>query len=163
MLTAHGYRNYEISNFAKPGFECIYNTHVWNYQPYLGIGAGAHGRVCSNTDGDDIFLTRAYKLPDTYMQHAEEEGSGLFRNKKIDPKLALQERIMMGLRLKNGFRLTKNEKPFENALWAASLDLAKLQHLIDKNLLILSDSHLSLTPQGWLLLDSILNEIFTPL
>ncbi len=43
MLKAHGYRQYEISNWAKPGRECLHNLQYWRGLPYLAAGAGAHG------------------------------------------------------------------------------------------------------------------------
>ncbi len=42
-LTTHGYTQYEISNWARPGFACRHNLTYWRNQPYLGVGAGAHG------------------------------------------------------------------------------------------------------------------------
>jgi oxygen-independent coproporphyrinogen-3 oxidase len=44
-LTANGYRHYEISNFAKPGFECQHNFVYWRNGNYLGVGAGAHSHI----------------------------------------------------------------------------------------------------------------------
>jgi len=44
-LTANGYRHYEISNFAKPGYECQHNINYWKNGNYIGIGAGAHSHI----------------------------------------------------------------------------------------------------------------------
>jgi oxygen-independent coproporphyrinogen-3 oxidase len=43
LLRQHGYTHYEISNWARPGFECRHNLTYWRNRPYLGLGAGAHG------------------------------------------------------------------------------------------------------------------------
>jgi oxygen-independent coproporphyrinogen-3 oxidase len=43
LLQQHGYIHYEISNWARPGHECRHNLTYWRNQPYLGLGAGAHG------------------------------------------------------------------------------------------------------------------------
>ncbi len=46
-LAARGYENYETSAFARPGHRCTHNLNYWNYGDYLGIGAGAHGKISS--------------------------------------------------------------------------------------------------------------------
>ncbi len=43
FLREHGYQQYEISNFAKPGHACHHNARYWNYESYMGLGPGAHG------------------------------------------------------------------------------------------------------------------------
>jgi oxygen-independent coproporphyrinogen-3 oxidase len=45
LVTEAGFAQYEISNWARPGFECLHNMQYWRYLPYLGVGAGAHGFV----------------------------------------------------------------------------------------------------------------------
>lgn len=43
VMSDYGYTLYEISNYAKPGFECRHNLRYWLYEPYMGLGPGAHG------------------------------------------------------------------------------------------------------------------------
>ena len=45
FLKENGYNRYEVSNFAKKGFECKHNLHTWQMHEYLGFGAGAHGYI----------------------------------------------------------------------------------------------------------------------
>jgi oxygen-independent coproporphyrinogen-3 oxidase len=45
ILEQDGYKAYEVSNYAKPGYECVHNLQYWQYGEYLGIGPGAHGRI----------------------------------------------------------------------------------------------------------------------
>jgi oxygen-independent coproporphyrinogen-3 oxidase len=45
MLTAQGYQQYEISAYAKEGYQCRHNLNYWRFGDYLGIGCGAHGKV----------------------------------------------------------------------------------------------------------------------
>lgn len=61
-LTVHGYKHYEISNFAKPGHECQHNLVYWRNENYLGIGAGAHshinGQRWANTNFVEEYISR---------------------------------------------------------------------------------------------------------
>ena len=57
MLTASGYRQYEISAYAKEGYQCHHNLNYWRFGDYLGIGCGAHGKVT------DLAISRSCALP----------------------------------------------------------------------------------------------------
>ncbi|PJZ45110.1 radical SAM family heme chaperone HemW [Leptospira brenneri] len=52
LLKEHAYLWYEVSNYAKPGFESLHNLKYWTYEPYLGIGPGAHGMIAGNRYGN---------------------------------------------------------------------------------------------------------------
>src|SRR5206468_1342489 len=66
-LASAGFRQYEVSAYAKPGFECRHNLNYWRFGDYLGIGAGAHGKL-SDTSG----IARRWKVkqPKDYLAHA---------------------------------------------------------------------------------------------
>ena len=66
-LAATGYRQYEISAYAKPGYECRHNLNYWKFGDYLGIGAGAHAKI-----SDAGSITRLWKLkqPNDYLRTA---------------------------------------------------------------------------------------------
>ena len=68
LLLAAGYRQYEISAYAKPGFECQHNLNYWRFGDYLGIGCGAHGKL-TLTDGE-IRRTVKIKHPKGYLDPA---------------------------------------------------------------------------------------------
>ncbi|MGE5624868.1 MAG: radical SAM family heme chaperone HemW [Bacillota bacterium] len=67
-LAEHGYMQYEVSAYAKPGFECRHNLNYWSFGDYLGVGAGAHGKL---TDPDGR-VTRLWKVkhPEAYLASA---------------------------------------------------------------------------------------------
>lgn len=52
LLKEQGYLWYEVSNYAKPGFESLHNLKYWTYEPYLGIGPGAHGMIAGHRYGN---------------------------------------------------------------------------------------------------------------
>ncbi len=66
LLAAAGYRQYEISAYAKPGFECRHNLNYWRFGDYLGIGCGAHGKLTLPASGE-IIRTVKVKHPKGYL------------------------------------------------------------------------------------------------
>jgi oxygen-independent coproporphyrinogen-3 oxidase len=65
-LSAAGYHNYEISAWAKPGRACRHNLNYWRFGDYLGIGAGASGKITLPADGS-VLRTRRRRIPHSWM------------------------------------------------------------------------------------------------
>ncbi|MFR4477576.1 MAG: hypothetical protein ACLT3Y_10440 [Ruminococcus callidus] len=90
QLNAAGFAQYEISNFAKPGFESRHNCKYWHCEPYLGIGPSAHS--CWN--GKRFFVpSSAASFLEQPVQTVETEDGA---------PCTLEERLMLGLRLTEG-------------------------------------------------------------
>jgi coproporphyrinogen III oxidase-like Fe-S oxidoreductase len=101
-LAAHGMPAYEISNHARPGAECRHNLAYWRYEDYLGIGPGAHGRV---TRSGIKYATRQRRLPEAWLKQPEfEEISPITR------ETAVEEMVMMGLRLAEGISRARSRR-----------------------------------------------------
>ncbi|MGL5037592.1 MAG: radical SAM family heme chaperone HemW, partial [Aeromonas sp.] len=66
MLTASGYQQYEISAYAKAGYQCRHNLNYWRFGDYLGIGCGAHGKV-TDLGAGEILRTAKVKHPKGYL------------------------------------------------------------------------------------------------
>ncbi|HDX8592867.1 TPA: radical SAM family heme chaperone HemW [Aeromonas dhakensis] len=66
MLTAKGYQQYEISAYAKAGYQCRHNLNYWRFGDYLGIGCGAHGKV-TDLVNQQILRTAKVKHPKGYL------------------------------------------------------------------------------------------------
>lgn len=66
MLTAQGYQQYEISAYAKEGYQCRHNLNYWRFGDYLGIGCGAHGKV-TDLANQQILRTAKVKHPKGYL------------------------------------------------------------------------------------------------
>jgi putative oxygen-independent coproporphyrinogen III oxidase len=98
-LAARGLPAYEISNHARPGAECRHNLAYWRYQDYVGIGPGAHGRL---TIGDVKYATRQARMPERWLAAVENAGTGIEEMVPIDRDSAVEEMLMMGLRLIEG-------------------------------------------------------------
>ncbi len=98
-LAACGLPAYEISNHARPGAECRHNLAYWRYQDYVGIGPGAHGRL---TGAGGKIATRQHRLPEKWLAAVEATGTGIEETAPIDRETAIEEMLMMGLRLVEG-------------------------------------------------------------
>ena len=101
-LGKHGYKRYEISNFALPGEECRHNLSYWHYDEYLGIGPGAHSRMRLSDSQSPIALMN-YNKPDKWLNLVQECGGCALQTKeKLSPREVIEEVMMMGLRLEDG-------------------------------------------------------------
>ena len=100
MLCTAGYRQYEISNFALPGFEAMHNSNYWNGTPYIGFGPGAHSFSGIKRDSAGLpYASRCWNSPNlaAYMRGQLRQGS-----EKLDAKELFNEAIMLGLRTAKG-------------------------------------------------------------
>jgi oxygen-independent coproporphyrinogen-3 oxidase len=100
-LAAAGYEHYETSAFAQPGQRCRHNLNYWNFGDYLGIGAGAHGKLSSH---DRIERQARSKHPQAYMDALlDKPGAGLIETRKLTRDDRIFEFMMNALRLNEGF------------------------------------------------------------
>ncbi len=97
--SAQGFEQYEISNFAKPGFECKHNQCYWNAEEYAGYGPGAVGSVA--TQAGRIRYTNL-KHPDGYCSAVESGSEIAFESEILDESTLRVEKIMLGLRMNAG-------------------------------------------------------------
>jgi oxygen-independent coproporphyrinogen-3 oxidase len=151
MTAAAGIPAYEVSNHARPGEESRHNLTYWRYGDYLGVGPGAHGRVMASA-------TRRHRKPENWMASIENHAHGLDEETPLDPATRATEALMMGLRLAEGVDLADiaaRTRTDETVL----IDRRAVARLSDQGLVRLSGDHLTVTPQGMLLLDAILAEL----
>ncbi|MDY6794237.1 MAG: radical SAM family heme chaperone HemW [Actinomycetota bacterium] len=140
-LRASGYRQYEISNFAMPGHECLHNLGYWRREEYLGVGASAHsllGRLrLSNPDSLLMYIRRVEEnfIAASVVETLSREGE-------------LEEEIMLGLRMSGGIR--------ESLLREASVRLAPLQ---EAGLVTRERGRVALTPLGMLVSNAVISEL----
>ncbi len=164
-LAGQGYEQYEISNWAKPGFQCRHNLQYWRNQPYLGFGAGAHG--CANK----LRIANVMRIK-PYIERLSFESSLPDRDRrpplprpfpqspatvsqiKITPSVEMQETMMLGLRLTlEGV----SARAFQDRFGANLQDTFgnEIRELLDLGLLewanLESSPLLRLTPRGRLL------------
>jgi oxygen-independent coproporphyrinogen-3 oxidase len=151
MLTRHGYERYEVSAYAKPGRRCVHNLSYWQFGDYLGLGAGAHGKITAPAEG--AILRRAKtRNPRTYMQRAgTPEASAVERIE--DPEQIVLEFMMNALRLPDGIRIGCFEA--RTGVSAARIE-APLRLAVERGWMKIDDDVLKPTPAGLQVLNSLL-------
>jgi putative oxygen-independent coproporphyrinogen III oxidase len=153
IMEEAGLPAYEISNHAASGHESRHNLSYWRGESYLGIGAGAHGRL---DIGDGARLaTRNLKSPERWLEQTQRLGHGLEENTPLDAATQTEEKLLMGLRLiREGLNL-KSLHEDERALLLPRLASNRLKKLQDEHLITYENECLCVTPKGALLLNAI--------
>jgi oxygen-independent coproporphyrinogen-3 oxidase len=106
LLAAAGFGQYEVSAYAQPGRQCRHNLNYWRFGDYVGIGAGAHGKL---TVGDQIIRTEKPRMPREYLRRTA-AGSGLEDTRRTVAATELPfEYLLNTLRLHEGFTLADFE------------------------------------------------------
>ena len=145
-LQAVGLRQYEISNFAKPGKESAHNINYWRCGDYIGLGVGAH----SHKNGRRFWNTS--NLFD-YIQKLGSGGSGEEASETLSGHQRLVEAILFGLRTREGVDVLELENRFENKLDNEKKDTIK--RFISDGFLFLDKNRLTSTEKGQLVLDEL--------
>jgi putative oxygen-independent coproporphyrinogen III oxidase len=151
QLSDRGLPAYEISNHARPGAECRHNLAYWRYQDYVGIGPGAHGRL---TQDGVKFAIRQHRLPEKWLAAVEAAGTGVEETTPLDRAAAVEEMLMMGLRLTEGISRARLEETSDTS--AETLFGAKLQQLIDGGFITFDHERLAATARGRQCLNALL-------
>lgn len=142
-LRESGYIQYEISNYAKRGFESKHNSSYWDGTPYLGLGPGAH-----SFDGKNY---RCWNEPDLNSYIAGHRFMGGETLSKTD---IYNERIMLGLRTVIGVKIEDLELDGFGRKNNIIIDAFMQRHLID-----LKNNHLVMTETGLALTDEVIREL----
>lgn len=152
FLAASGYRQYEVSAYARAGHECRHNRLYWEFGDYLAIGAGAHGKITLPDDGG-IWRHARTRLPRDYLASAV---SGRFGPEPVripEEELAF-EFMLNALRLREGvptgFFQERTGLPLERIMPA-------LADLRARGLLVEDTARLQCTPTGFNYLNQVLN------
>jgi oxygen-independent coproporphyrinogen-3 oxidase len=111
MLAAEGYRHYEVSSYARPGFESRHNQGYWTRRPYLGLGPGAH-----SFDGRERWRNES----NVARYYARVEAGGLPREDRVvlSDRDAAEERLFLGLRRARGLKRGTWARWTAAAAWA---------------------------------------------
>ncbi|WP_440941044.1 radical SAM family heme chaperone HemW [Immundisolibacter sp.] len=153
-LAAAGYSRYEVSAYARPGHGCQHNVNYWQFGDYLGIGAGAHGKL---TLPDGIVRLAKYRQPATYMARAS-AGQAVAERRRLDHDERVFEFLLNALRLVDGFTWRQFGERTGASLGAVR---PRLQEAARQGLVTVDAHGARATSRGFDLLDSVL-ECFLP-
>ncbi len=145
-LESAGYHHYEISNWAKPGYESRHNLKYWRREPYLGFGAGAHSFGAGNR------WANAHDAAD-YVKAIEAARLPIEQHEVLTPEQALEEELFLGLRQLDGIDVRRIERDYSVQLASRFDPLAK-QGLLER-----SGDIVKLAPRRL----SVSNEVFVEL
>jgi oxygen-independent coproporphyrinogen-3 oxidase len=148
QLEGAGIRQYEISNFARPGHESRHNLKYWTRQPYLGFGMDAHSMLVSSEPG-----VEAVRFSNADSLEAYVAGAALKRT-PVSREAALEETFFLGLRLNPGVDLEQVDERFGREVVRPFL--APIAEMLGQGLIAGQGNSIWLTPLGRLLS----NEVF---
>lgn len=139
FLAQHGFEQYEISNFAKQGYQSKHNSMYWDRKPYKAFGLGA-------CEFDGIVRSQNEKSLKMYMESIEQGKEVTIFSETLTTEQAYLEKIMLGLRRAQGVTL---------AAMSEGLSSIQVQHIIEKiawlkqhDFIVEKDQALVLTPKG---------------
>lgn len=148
-LTAAGYGQYEVSNFAKPGFECRHNKAYWRYNEYLGFGPSAHSFVGGRRWWNFSSLKH-------YIKEIEVKNKATCGDELLSEEQKLDEYIMLALR-SYGLDLKDFTKRFGEK-WLQK-NQKYIQTLINANIVERNKDFIRLTRHGYPVCDEILRNL----
>ncbi len=156
QLHANGYAQYEVSAFSKSEKRCRHNMNYWLFGDYIGIGAGAHGKI---TDEQQQNIQRRWKhrQPDAYIEQAinHHACSG---TRVLNDEDRLFEFLLNALRLREGFEI----QLFEQRTGIQSSTLLDACRAVDPELLVIDKDRIATSRRGYDFLNEVLENFLQP-
>ena len=151
MLENSGYSRYEVSAFSKQGCHSRHNLNYWEFGDYLGIGAGAHGKI-TLPHANTIIRTQKHRQPNHYLNKSIQSK---IKRTEILPNERAIEFLLNALRSKYGF----SELMFQSRTGLPFSAIGKkVEYLIAGGLLRKRDGRIAASDKGYRLLNSLLQE-----
>ena len=147
-IKSHGFRQYEVSNFAKPGYECRHNKFYWDYTDYLGFGPSAHSFV-------EGVRWRNFSSLKKYISEIRKSGKAICAKETLSEKEKLEEFVMLSLR-SEGLDLKRLREEF-SPLWEKK-NKNLLEFLNEEQIIKFAGDKVILTEKGYSLCDEILTK-----
>ncbi|MBR0302527.1 MAG: radical SAM family heme chaperone HemW [Clostridia bacterium] len=153
FLASRDYAQYEISNFAKPGYQCLHNIKYWNCDDYLGLGPAAH----SFFNGNRFCFCRD---AERYMRALEDPSANIKitdSTEEIRPKERIGEYVMLRMRLTEGISCREFFR-----LFGKDFELMygrRLSRYINGGFVVKDNDRYALTPRGMFVSNYILSDI----
>ena len=154
-LRESGFDQYEVSAWARPGQQSSHNLNYWTFGDYLGIGAGAHGKI--TRPGGEVIRKQRSRLPKDYMAAIADNKPPL---QQVIPGDQLPVEFMLNaLRLRAGV----NEQLYRARTGLDATDIAGIRsELVSEGLLSDAPDRLAVTPLGFRFLDDVVARFMSP-
>jgi oxygen-independent coproporphyrinogen-3 oxidase len=141
-----GFHQYEVSNFARPGFESKHNLNYWQGGDYIGLGVGAHSYV------EGRRFSNISKLQD-YISKIQQGQSVEQDSVTLDSYEQMMDMLLFGLRMNEGVSLEKIQSKHKNVFHQSVKQ--KLSEFEQGGFIIAQNNHIKVTDQGRLVLDEL--------
>lgn len=151
LLSHSCYTQYEVSAYARPGFECRHNRNYWEFGDYVAIGAGAHGKITNPAEGS-ITRYHNYRQPTEYMQQVS-RGMARSGQQVLTEADVVFEFMLNALRLHDGFALALF--PERTGLAVSQLQ-AGLDKAVQRGFLTVENEYVRPTTTGWQFLNKVI-------
>lgn len=149
QMKAAGYRHYEISNFARPGYESRHNSSYWHDIPYIGCGAGAH-----SYDG----TSRGWNIADVQLYiKGIKDGTPVFEVEQLSNEEHYNDAVLTRLRTADGLPAEWVKEKFGHSLYNYMMQAAR-KEIAAGNLRQTPDGRFTLTPKGIFVSDAVIRE-----
>jgi putative oxygen-independent coproporphyrinogen III oxidase len=131
-----GLQRYEVSNYASAGQESIHNLSYWRGDDYIGVGAGAHGRIL--THAGQWVATSTHKSPERWLSAVEADGHALVEQRMLSAEDRAEEMLISGLRLAEGIACAEVQQV---------INPDKMQFFIAEGLVRMQQERLAIPPK----------------
>lgn len=149
LLREGGYEQYEISNYARPGFACRHNIGYWDQTPYLGLGLGASSYI------DEV----RYKNTPDMKEYLCQAKTGRFLREEEDTltrENRMEECMFLGLRMTRGVSFAEFQEKFGVPM--ESVYGETIEHFVREKLLTIRENRVCLTEKGMDLANTVMAE-----
>ncbi|VAW54816.1 Radical SAM family enzyme, similar to coproporphyrinogen III oxidase, oxygen-independent, clustered with nucleoside-triphosphatase RdgB [hydrothermal vent metagenome] len=157
ILAENNFNQYEISAYSQSDQQCQHNINYWQFSDYIGIGAGAHGKLSNiNVSDNSMNITRRWKhrQPQQYIEKTI-SGNSLSGSQILSQQDIIFEFLLNALRLKSGSDIQN----FRNNTGLEYSTLMNVVKNIDTELLFIDEKLVRTTDKGFLFLNTILEEL----
>lgn len=152
LINSSCYTQYEVSAYARPGFQCRHNRNYWEFGDYVAIGAGAHGKLTQPVQGS-IIRYHKYRQPTEYMQYAM-QGQARSGEQTLSTSDSVFEFMLNALRLRDGFAVSLFEE--RTGLAVQQHLQAGLEQAVQRGLLDFNGDRVRPTTTGWQFLNEVI-------
>jgi oxygen-independent coproporphyrinogen-3 oxidase len=158
-MNGNGFEHYEVSNYAKKNYQSKHNLCYWQSGEYIGIGAGAHSRICfENENSRKRNAIMMIHQPQLWLQKVKEKQVGIQSMQIVEDIELIEEILLMGLRLKGGIEIKKIEE-ISNKKFIEIFEIKKLTELQKQNFIEIDSKKIVIPAEKWLIMNSIISRV----